>query len=350
MDARLFPRHFKGPAPTGVLLLFGVSMLERRADPIGLVEAGYDDLPDEDWAPNVLDAALCLVPALVVGGAGGGAGVFEIDAARPQAAASIPLASSLPADFALPSLSAGKVGTRSELRAALAEPPGELPTAPPEPDTFYWVAIDAEGKGLAVAALLATPVRLERAVKLRWMLLGAHLAAAARLRRRRNMPPIDECVLSVAGRIEHAEGEAKDVRICERLRAAAFARDKARTRAVRADVAEALALWRPLVGGRWSLVDRYERGGRRCVVARRNEPDPETPRELSPRERQVYAHLAQGDAMKLASYALGIDASTVSVIVRNIAQKLGAGAEAVQGPARGARAAMHDPVRAPLGR
>jgi DNA-binding CsgD family transcriptional regulator len=340
-------------------------MLERRADPIGLVEAGYEDLPDEDWARNLLDAALCLVPtripAVALGGPGGaGAGVYTVDAARlgmDATAAATPLASSLPADFVLPSLSAGKVGTLSELRGTLNELRGTqaeaqaIPAmAPREPDAFYCTAIDAEGKGLFVAALLANPLRLERSAKARWMLLGAHLATAARLRRRRGVPPVDECVLSVAGRIEHAEGEAKDVRVCERLRAAAFARDKARTRAARADAAEALSLWRPLVGGRWSLVDRFDRGGRRCVVARRNDPVPVAPCALSPRERQVYAHLAQGDAMKLASYALGIDASTVSVIVRSIACKLGAQGEAVQEPARSARAAMHDPVRAPLGR
>jgi hypothetical protein len=339
-------------------------MVERRADPIGLVEAAYDDLPEAPWARNLLDAVLRLVPGVPAGASGG---VYRVEGGGPGAAfATTRLASSLPADFALPSPSAGKVGTSSELRAATSGLPARSgapgdpargdpaargdPDAPTHPDAFHCTAIDAEGKGLIVASLLANPIRLDRSVKARWMLLGAHLAAAERLRRGRHLPAIDECVLSVAGRIEHAEGDAKDVRVCERLRAAAFARDKARTRAVRSDADGALALWRPLVGGRWSIVDRFERGGRRCVVARRNEPAPATPCELSLRERQVFAHLAQGDAMKIASYALGIDASTVSVIVRSIARKLGACAEAVQEPARDARAAVHDPVRALVGR
>lgn len=285
-------------------------MLERRADPIGLVEAAYDDLPDELWARNLLDAALCLVADGSVRREE--AGVYRVDAASPQAPPlATALLSSLGDDFSIPCPSGGKVGTFSEAAAC-------------DPDAFYLTALDAEGRGLAIAALLARSIRLERAAKARWALLGAHLATAARLRRRRHLTPLDECVFSVAGRIEHAEGDAKDVRVCERLRAAALGRDKARTRATRADACEALAMWRPLVGGRWSLVDRFERGGRRCVVARRNDPVPTAPGELSPRERQVFAHLAQGDPMKLASYALGIDASTVSVIVRSIVQKLGA--------------------------
>jgi DNA-binding CsgD family transcriptional regulator len=68
---------------------------------------------------------------------------------------------------------------------------------------------------------------------------------------------------------------------------------------------------------RWSLVDRVELEGRRYIVAR------ETPPELTPRERQVVAFAKLGHHNKLIAYELGIAASTVRVLLRRAAQKLG---------------------------
>jgi DNA-binding CsgD family transcriptional regulator len=92
---------------------------------------------------------------------------------------------------------------------------------------------------------------------------------------------------------------------------------------VRKDPEEALALWPGLVSGHWSLVDRFERDGRRYVVARRNEPLPTSPLTLNLRERQVFGHLVQGDSMKLTAYTLGLAPSTVSSVARSILLKLG---------------------------
>jgi DNA-binding CsgD family transcriptional regulator len=160
-------------------------------------------------------------------------------------------------------------------------------------------------------------------MRTRWSLLAAHVAAAERLRRKHPDEPQDECVLSVGGRVEHAEGDATEARARGRLREAVVARDKARTRAVRSNPDEALSLWRGLVSGRWSLLDRFESDGRRYVVARRNEPTPPNPLALTLRERQVLGHLVQGDAMKVAGYSLGINASTISIIARSLLLKLG---------------------------
>jgi DNA-binding NarL/FixJ family response regulator len=135
--------------------------------------------------------------------------------------------------------------------------------------------------------------------------------------------PNDECVLAPDGRAVHAEGDATEIGARERLRDAVVRRERARMREVRREPQEALALWPALVSGRWSLLDRFERDGRRYVVARRNEPLPPGPLALTARERQVCGHLVQGDSVKLTAYTLGLAASTVSAVARSALLKLG---------------------------
>jgi DNA-binding CsgD family transcriptional regulator len=80
--------------------------------------------------------------------------------------------------------------------------------------------------------------------------------------------------------------------------------------------------WRPLTHTRWTVVHRYERDGRRYIVACENQ----TPRGLevlTERERQVVTCLALGQSTKETAYGLGISDATVRVIVRRAAAKLG---------------------------
>jgi DNA-binding CsgD family transcriptional regulator len=135
--------------------------------------------------------------------------------------------------------------------------------------------------------------------------------------------PKDECVLAPDGRAVHAEGDATAIGARGLLRDAVVRRDRARMREARREPQEALALWPALVSGRWSLVDRFERDGRRYVVARRNEPSPPGPLALTLRERQICGHLVQGDSAKLTAYTLGLAASTVSAVARSALLKLG---------------------------
>jgi DNA-binding NarL/FixJ family response regulator len=104
------------------------------------------------------------------------------------------------------------------------------------------------------------------------------------------------------------------------VRAVHRARGKLRKR----DPERALATWRGLVAGRWSLVDRFEADGRRFIIAHPNAPDAPDPRALTPRERQVAGYVALGQSNKLIAYELGISPSTVGVLVGRAAKKLGA--------------------------
>ena len=100
--------------------------------------------------------------------------------------------------------------------------------------------------------------------------------------------------------------------------------EKARGKQRKTDPEGATDAWNGLVTGRWSLVDRFERDGRRYIVARRNEHHLPDPRALTPRERAV-AHLAAlGKSNKLIGYELGISASTIAGHLSAAMKKLGA--------------------------
>jgi DNA-binding CsgD family transcriptional regulator len=70
------------------------------------------------------------------------------------------------------------------------------------------------------------------------------------------------------------------------------------------------------------LIELFEQGDRRYLVARRNEPVPPPHAALTLRERQVIAYAAQGHSNKLIGYELGISASTVAAALANASKKL----------------------------
>jgi DNA-binding CsgD family transcriptional regulator len=161
----------------------------------------------------------------------------------------------------------------------------------------------------------------------RWGRIGAHVAAGARLRGSRWDRSGDpskgaDAVLSPSGAVHHAEKAAQGRATRDALRTAARAIDRARSKA-RSDDDGALDLWRGLVAGRWSLVDRFDTDGRRFVVARKNDPQVPDPRALSMRERQVLAYVALGHPLKLVAYTLGLTVSTVALHRKRAMRKLG---------------------------
>ncbi|MFO7780884.1 MAG: helix-turn-helix transcriptional regulator [Spirochaetia bacterium] len=125
------------------------------------------------------------------------------------------------------------------------------------------------------------------------------------------------------GRIEDARSDARGRDARERLAQAARSIDRARSNRGPDDAREALDLWEGLVDGRWSLVEHFERDGRRYFVAYENPCDLQDPRALTPRERQVMAHIAQGDSNKWVAYQLGIREGTVAKLLERALYKLG---------------------------
>ncbi len=155
-----------------------------------------------------------------------------------------------------------------------------------------------------------------------WAKVAAHIAAGRRLRTAGGTD--FEAVVSTAGRIEHAVGEAASRAGRDALREAVERQEHARSRSGRTDDARAIAAWTPLVGGRWSLVDQFERTGRRYLVARPNEHRLVEPQTLAPRERTLAQLSALGKSNQLIAYELGIGESTVSTHLVGVMRKLGA--------------------------
>lgn len=186
---------------------------------------------------------------------------------------------------------------------------------------------DPDGLGCIVTTAHAAPVRLDRRARARLGRLTAHVAAGMRLRRRLAAAPERaleaEAVLDPGGRLLHAEGPARGARAREALRTAARAVDRARGRLRERAPDEALELWRGLVAGRWTLLDRFDSDGRRFLVARQNPPDVPPLRPLSERERRVASYAAMGHSNKQIAYELGLATSTVSTVLARALRKLG---------------------------
>jgi DNA-binding CsgD family transcriptional regulator len=190
-------------------------------------------------------------------------------------------------------------------------------------------ATNAEGNGCVIAVPLPAESRARLRSAEHWTRVAAHLAAAFRLRLRlsdagftpKGERTVDraDAVLSSSGSVEHAVGDARDGEALEALRDAVrriVRKPKSR------DSADALAARRALVHARWSLMETFEEGGRRYLLAMANEAVRRGPESLSSRERQVLALAALGHSNKLVAYELGLSDSTVRVLVARACRKL----------------------------
>lgn len=315
-------------------------MRHMRGDCLATVEDAYRlDADEREWLQRIVDSAGRWLPGMAVSG-----WTFRIEegpslqlsSVVAQTGADEELVESQgravranPRIAALLVSRAAPCGTASETLGPLPEsvqrhnPQGVA-------DGFGVIGLSPEGHGVQLSAALArarSPSRRERAVCSR---VAAHLATAYRLRialRGRDAELPDsreaEAVLAPDGRCMHAEGAATSSSARERLRAMARDVDRARTRERRRDADEALALWRGLVSGRWSLVDHFDTDGRRYVVAMCNPPQGRPLRALSEREGQVAALAAHGYSHKLTAYALGLAPSTVAGHLQRAIRKLG---------------------------
>lgn len=191
------------------------------------------------------------------------------------------------------------------------------------PDCLTINGLDPEGKGAMVTFWLTNGSRVGSAEAALYRRMAQHLAAANRCRRRLReahgtVTDGAEAILDARLRIVHAEGVAQDKTAQVELVAAATARERAKQSSP-----EALSKWHALIRTRWTLVDSFERDGKRYVVARENQSRIDGLSQLTDRERQVVAHVAVGLSVKETAYALGIAASTARVLLGRATVKLG---------------------------
>jgi DNA-binding NarL/FixJ family response regulator len=97
----------------------------------------------------------------------------------------------------------------------------------------------------------------------------------------------------------------------------------------RADDADAARdAWKGLIAGHWALVEQIDSGGKRFLIARKNDPNALARFALAPHERQVLAARARGQSLKLIAYELGLSIATVSKSMKAGMTKLGLSCEA----------------------
>jgi DNA-binding CsgD family transcriptional regulator len=304
-------------------------------DLVAILEAAYR-VDSSTWLTDVMDAA---APSY---DRGRGMCAFFYDASKPgvlsvgdvvERGCSAPVTASGMGRSILSSVDASFVNStyRSKICATASEEPvfQGFPSAYLRPfgigDVQVVNALDSTGKGLVMCSYLPKLTRLTDKDRATWTRVAAHLASAYRLRRRtrsRTAARLEatDTVLTTKGTMEHAGPDAESARTELRRAVVEYGRAKG---TLRDDPQASLDAWQVLVDRRWSLLDSFEKGGARYVIARRNDAPAKGPRTLTKRERQVLAYAAIGHENKLIAYSLGVSHATVRVLIARAAEKFG---------------------------
>jgi DNA-binding CsgD family transcriptional regulator len=189
-------------------------------------------------------------------------------------------------------------------------------------------AIEPDGAGCWFGSPQSEIAPLSDELYLTLLRVARHLAAAHRLRRKhaqaRVSPEEAEAVLGDDGRIEQAEGMAKEPASRAALARAAKTMEKVRSRRTRSEPRDAIKEWQSMVWRRWSLVEHFEEDGKRFVLAMDNRAKPPSIQLLSERERDVAFRALRGESNKAIAHALGLAHSTIRVLLARAAAKVGA--------------------------
>lgn len=306
-----------------------------------IVELAYRfDIATDEWLATICEAASELTPG------SSGAMIYEFDASERRSGVEVGSwhAAGVSEQFVTSTLELNNASTQDEVnlfyRSGVTsgtvseflrmigeevgqnESYGETTAVHGYPDSFGLTASAPDHRGLVINAPLEQPQGLDERVRLRWRQVGAHLQTAYRLRGFINsIYGAAEAVIEPGGVIVDAEGEATSRDGQAVLSRAVTAIDQGRSSAT--DLEEALEVWTALVDGRWSLVESFDTDGRRFYLAIPNGAQTQDLFALTERERQVVAHVAQGDSNKWIAYQLGVTPATVSKLLGRALDKLG---------------------------
>jgi DNA-binding CsgD family transcriptional regulator len=312
------------------------------ADAVGLIEAAYDvGTSSAEWLRGVgacadrLAGARFGVSATLWSATAGRVSITDVAVAgdpdfHPEVMRAI-VAGSPSFDLSRLFLDAPPVGLASEAIAPGLNHPESNAALAALTERYQardYVGVNGRAdaaRGIVVSFALVGDEAFERRHRRLWSRLAVHLGTGLRLLDRLAAAPREpEAVLSPGGKVLHAEGAATQRAHREELAQAARTLDRARGRLRRVDPDEAVALWRALVRGEWSLVDRLDSDGRRFLVAHRNAPGSGDRAEaLTAREAHAAALLARGYSNKLIAYELGLAPSTVAGLLAGACRKLG---------------------------
>lgn len=128
-----------------------------------------------------------------------------------------------------------------------------------------------------------------------------------------------EAIFTVDGAVVHACGAATTPSALGELRARVLARERARSAVAKSPSGR--ALWSDLVRGRWSLLDDYERGGKRYILAIRNDAYADA-FALAPAEARIIELFALGRSAKSMVDILGVSLAQVYALQARLLRKL----------------------------
>lgn len=153
-----------------------------------------------------------------------------------------------------------------------------------------------------------------------WHTVARHVVACVRLRAElRSGDERLEAVLSPSGHVIDAMGMAVAHRDLLRSAVKHVERSRARGR----DRPSALDARPPRVGGRWTIVDRFDADGKHFVVAYAMVAPKTSLAKLSPRERRIAEHIAEGWSMKRISTETGLSLGAIASYTHRACKKLG---------------------------
>ncbi len=315
--------------------------LATSGDPISLVEAAYRAGADQGaWLNQLADSALSFDQGLGLVAFSGRivpeCGLqFSAHSPRMLPELMSALAEHAAADPRIGALSAPRASSGATFSEAMGDETCSEVLRPLHPwgcrDLLGVTSIEPGGFVVGLTIMLPKARTLSRREREQWDRVAAHITAGHRLQRRlldtsqarQTNTDLGDAIMRPDGQIEHAAENAKTPSARASLRDAALAMDRARSALRRKNPDEALSMWRALVSGRWSLVDKFDSDGRRFLVAHRNDPRTRALAALSDREQQVTAYLALGHSNKRIAYELGLSESTVSEVSRRSLAKLG---------------------------
>ncbi len=323
--------------------------MERPAEAaITMTEAAYDlQVAEEDWFPNVIDAAAVLIDH--------GLGVAGLSGTKPEGNGPMQVeelhVATGPADFPIRLMRAIAELPSESLRQAAQSGIGvlsEINAGDPRfldawrrhidyaEDGIGITALDPNGRGVHIIAPVPGATSLTRAERNRWQMLAAHLSSGLRLRgaladsssasgsAAADLPCGAQALLDAnTFQVTEAVDDARLPGSLQALREGAIRMDRARGPLRKSDTEEALKIWWALLQGRWSMVEWFDTDQRRYILAVPNAPSVVDPRGLTQRESQVVAYAALGESSKLIAYRLGISRSRTSNALSSAMLKLG---------------------------
>ena len=191
-------------------------------------------------------------------------------------------------------------------------------------DFHALTVLDGRGFGVALLSPELHVIKSNRAMTRALERVGTHVLAGFRLRRA--LGQVD-AVFEPDSRLVDAgagdETEAREPGQPAALQSAVKALDQTWSKRATKDWEAALETWQGLVSGRWSLVQSFESGGRRYLVARRSLPAELPGRALQPLVAHALILRARGASYKQLAGELGISIAGAHQLVKHSCQRLG---------------------------